>query len=414
VQPSPGRAGTVLAGHIVFTLLYSALFANILWLMPLLARLRFGTDDPFWKDWQTTLVTAAIPTVMMTSIFWAELMRRVGLRTYLLVFWFVAAVPLGCVALAQNYWQFLACHLVAAAGFASWSPANGTLLKHFYGDAVRGRVFGLLNAVTQAGSIAAIFALGTWIERDPRAFRIYFPCAAAAQFGGILVLRHLVRLTKAEGHWITERARSWKTLLRPVWNMGAILRTDRTFLRYELAFMTYGAAFMICDALLPVLATDKLGMWYEDFSQSTQMAVKGAMLVVILPMGWVLDRIGAVRTCAISFAALTLYPLFLLLADGPAGVAVASATYGIGLGGVMLGWTLGPVTLAGSADRVPQYIAIHATLVGVRGIVFQSGGMALYKITGDFTWPLGLAALAFLWAAVQMRQLHGAERNARK
>ena len=402
------RLGTVLAGHIVFTVVYSALFANVFWLMPLLVRLRFGAEDAHWKDWQTTLVTAAIPTFMMSSIFWAELLRRVTLRTYLLVFWLVGAVPLGCVGFAQNYWQFLACHLVAAAGFASWAPANGRLLKHCYSDAVRGRAFGLLHAATLGGSIAAIYFVGAWLERDPNAFRIYFPSAAAVQLIGVAILRWLVRLTQAEHEVAAESARSWTALLRPVLHMGNVLRADRTFLRFELAYMTYGAAFMFCDALLPVLATDKLGMWYEDYAQSTQMTVRIAMLVVILPAGWLLDRIGPVRTSGIAFSILALYPVLLLLAGGPVGVGVASAVYGVGLGGVMLAWTLGPVALAGSSEKVPQYVAIHATLVGVRAIVFQGAGMALYKATGGFIWPLGLAALAFLWAAVQMRQLHSA------
>ena len=76
----PARPATILAGHILFTLLHATLFANILWLMPLLVRLYFGSDDPDTKDWQTTLVTAAVPTFLMLSIFWAELLRRVKLR----------------------------------------------------------------------------------------------------------------------------------------------------------------------------------------------------------------------------------------------------------------------------------------------------------------------------------------------
>jgi hypothetical protein len=39
--------------------------------------------------------------------------------------------------------------------------------------------------------------------------------------------------------------------------------------------------------------------------------------------------------------------------------------------------------------------------------------MLLYKLTGSFVWPLLLAAIAFAWAAVQMRQLHGTIAQAR-
>jgi len=122
----------VLAGHVVFAVLYSALFANIAWLMPLLVRLRFGADDTYWKNWQTTLVTASVPVLLICSIFWGELLRHVSLRRYLLIFWSLGAVPLACVALVQNYWQLLACHLVTSFGTAGWAPVNGYLLKNFY------------------------------------------------------------------------------------------------------------------------------------------------------------------------------------------------------------------------------------------------------------------------------------------
>ncbi len=412
--PPPARPATVLAGHVLFTLLYSALFANVLWLMPLLVRLRFGSESVDTRDWQTTLVTAAVPTLLILSIFWAELLRRVRLRTYLLIFWLTAALPLGCVGFVQNYWQFLACHLVAAAGSASWAPVNGKLLKHFYSDAVRGRAFAVLSMVTLGATVAAAYLVGKWLEADPDAFRLYFPAAAMVQLVGVVILLRLARRARTTDELAVATVRSWSAPLRPVLHMGRVLWANRTFLRYEAAFMTYGAAFMFCDALLPVLATYKLGLRYEDYAHSTQMSAKIAMLVVTLPMGWLLDRIGPVRTSGIAFAVLALYPVLLLAAGGPAGVAVASAMYGLAMAGVMMGWMLGPVTLAGSPEKVPQYVAIHATLVGVRGVLFQGLGMLLYKATDSFVWPLTAAALLFLGAALQMWRLQGRIRQATK
>lgn len=70
-----------------------------------------------------------------------------------------------------------------------------------------------------------------------------------------------------------------------------------------------------------------------------------------------------------------------------------------------MGWMLGPVSLAPSADKVPAYVAIHATLVGLRGALFQLVGVALAKLSGGFTWPLVIASLAYVWAAWQMFSL---------
>lgn len=403
--PAPAL-GLVLSGHLVFTVLYAVLFVNVLWLMPMLARLRFGSSDPRLLDLQTVVVTAAVPTFMAFSIFWHEVLRRVSVRRYLLIYWLAAVAPLGCLAFAQHFWDFLVLHLIATAGAGSWTPLNGKLLKHFYGDRVRGRVFGLLNAASLIGAIASAYVLGLWIESDPENFRVFFAVTALLQLVGVGVLAWLTRITRTPDEPAPGDRLRWGSLIEPVRNIGAVLRADPTFLRYEAAFMTYGAAYMICEALVPILADRRLGMSYDDYSHSTQMSARIAMLLATLPMGWVHDRLGPMRTSCAAFATLIAFPLLLIAAQSPAGLGAAFVVWGVGLAGVQMGWMLGPLRLAGSAERVPQYVAIHATLVGVRGLVFQWLGVALYALTASFTFPLVLAALLFCHAAYQMAGLH--------
>lgn len=50
--------------------------------MAILARKRFEADD-----WQTMMITAAVPTLMIMSIFWGDLLRRITMRRYLLIHW---------------------------------------------------------------------------------------------------------------------------------------------------------------------------------------------------------------------------------------------------------------------------------------------------------------------------------------
>jgi hypothetical protein len=409
--PPPPPLTRVLVGHLVFTVLHQNLFANVLWLIPMLVRLHFGAENETVRDWQTTFVTTAMPAAMIFAVFWGELVRRVSTRTYLAIFWAATVLPFGCVGFVQNYTQLLICHVIATIGLAGWAPVNGHLLKLFYPDALRGRVYGVLSVAAQAAGATSVYFVGLWLEANPSAFRLFFPLAALVELGGLLFLMFLTPLGKSSAMVLSRRKRSLKRIVRPVFQMGRILWADKTFLRYEAAFMTYGAAFMICDAMLPVLSTVQVGMRYEEYSQSTQMVTKLVMLVMIFPMGVLLDRIGPVRLSGLAFGTLTLYPLLLLTATDAGGVKLASVAWGLGLSGVMMGWMLGPVALARRPNKVPQYVAIHATLVGVRGVLFQALAMGLYKLTGTFTWPLGIAALGFAWGAVQMWQLQGAIRR---
>lgn len=372
---------------------------------PLLARLRFGAGD-----WQMYLITASVPTFLAASIFWDALLRRITLRRYLMIHFCVAILPMAAIALAQNYWHLLACQMLAAIGAAGWSPINGALLKKFYSDSVRGRVFGVLLVPFNLGFMATALGTGIWLSHDADSFRVFMPLLVGAQAVGIAILIGLVGATRSEGGATVGSALTWRGVLAPLRGLAATLRADRRFLRYEAAFMTYGAGFMICDVLFPLLVTDRLGLDYEQVSKSAHVVFRGFMVALAFPLGWMLDRIGPARTCAASFALLALYPIGLLLASGALGLGVASALYGVAMAGVFQGWMLGPVTMASSPDKVSHYVAVHTTLVGIRGVLFQALGMALFRWTGMFEFPLAVAACAFVWAAWQMRRLHDASR----
>lgn len=371
-------------------------------MIPLIARLRFDSGP-----WQMLLITAAVPTCLGLSIFWDDLFRRIRLGRYLLVYWLLAGLPFVLAAGVGQYSQLLLCQVLLALGGAGYSPLNATLLRRLYPQAVRGRAYGLLVIPHMLGGAVIVLVAGRWLAGHPDGYRILLPIVGLVHAVGLVLFFVLGRgLPVAEGR---APPRSLRALLRPVLRMHRVLASDRTFLRYEIAFMTYGAGYMICDALLPLLVTRKLGMNYDEVAESAFVVQRICLLLLVYPVGLLLDRIGAIRTSAAAFAILALYPLGLMAAGGPAGIAVASLFFGLGLAGVMHGWTLGPVTLARDARSASQYLAIHTTLVGVRGIIFQSLGMLVYTATGSFSVALTLAAVAFAWAAWQMLRLHRAD-----
>src|SRR5262249_16905857 len=187
--------------------------------------------------------------------------------------------------------------------------------------------------------------------------------------------------------------------------MLGVLRADRHFAAYEVAFMSYGVGWMICSALIPALATDKLHLNYHQYAQATIVLFQLVNILLFALMGGVSDRIGPMRLATLSFLWLTIYPIGLYLAPGYHTLVICSCLYALGMVGVNLTWTLGPVALASDASRASHYLAIHTTMVGIRGIVAQGLGMALYVWTGSFTIPLVIAAAGFAWAAYRMRGL---------
>lgn len=396
--PAP-KKGTLhlLALHALATALLATF--SVVIILPLVALRYFGAGE-----WQTFFITAAVPTLLSTSIFWHDLQRRLSLPRYLLVHWLAAAGPLVLMMFAQNVTQLLACHIGAAIGAAGWMPVNGMLLKQLYSDQRRGRAFGLLQAATLIAQAAAIGGAGWWLARRPDAFRLFLPAVAATYAGGLILVARLARTRPVQAPPAVGPL-GWRETLRPVFRAREILAADPRFFRYEAAYMTYGCGFMICDALLPHLVTVKLHMPYDEAAGVAYALLRASMLVMILPAGWLSDRLGPIRTSAVAFLGLTLYPLLLLVARDSLGLGIASVVNGVAMAGVMMGWMLGPVSLARSAEQVSEYVAIHTTLVGLRGILFQFAAILGYTLTGTFTGPLLIAAAAFGWAAVQMFRL---------
>jgi MFS family permease len=376
-------------------------------MLPVIARKQFGAGE-----WQTLIITAAPVILYSLSIFWNDLFGRMLFGRYLLVFWFVTCAPLALVGLADTYWGMAIPFLLSCIGGAGYPPAAGELFRALYPEKRRGRIYSIVWGASLLFTALAARLVGAWLNRDPDAFRIYMPVAAGLQLVGVGIF---VGLSHASGH-ASRRAEQVRIaaarpgglarIVEPVAHMREILAKDPVFFRYESAYMTYGIGWMICTALLPALVTDKLHLPYDAISESTQVAYLVAMVCMLYPAGLLMDRLGAVRSTGLSFGLLTLYPLALMWASNTRDLTIASLLYGIAHAGASVGWMLGPVSLAPTPDMVSKYVAIHATLVGIRGKLFQALGVGLYALFHDFRIPLALAAIGFLWSSIQMMQLN--------
>ena len=384
-------------GHAL--LMFLNVSATLSWIVPVMAREEFAASD-----WQTTALTASVPTLLLSSIFWNAVLQRVPLWTYLIILWAFSGLPYVAMAFVDRFELLLAVHLCWAIGHAGWVPLSGKLLKWFYSDSIHGRIFSLLFGVGVLATIVSSFFVGRWLNADPNAYRWIFPLAGSLQLTGFVVI--LLSVQRIPPIPVGAAPPLRRVVFDPILQVVSIFKQDRIFLRYELAFMTYGAAWMICDALLPVLVTDRLKLPYDSFSQSTMMARNCVSLCAVLPWGILLDRVGAVRTSSAAFGVLAGYPILLLIATDEWGLGLANIVFGLGISGIALTWMLGPVSFAPTQELASKYAAIHAMCVGIRGLIFELLGMSLYRLSGSFTLPLLIASGAFLWGARQMWRLH--------
>ncbi len=408
------------AAHIAGVMLLQSTAMAVWFVFPILARKGFAAND-----WQTLIITASQSVLFALSIFWNDLFSRQSFAKYMLTWWALSCLPLAACAFATNYWSLVIPYLISCIGVAGPTPALGGLLKDLYPNETRGRAYSIMWGASMVVGAAFGYGVGRWLDFDANAFRYYLPIAVVLQLLGVGVC---IWLAEAAGHNATRTmapARGSSVFARvvePITHAKEILKADPIFARYEAAYMTYGVGWMVAYALLPMLVTDKFHLSYEAATASTQTPYLIAIVLTMWPAGLLMDRMGPMRSTGISFAMLSVYPLMYLWAIDAGQLAIASFAYGIAHAGASVGWMLGPVSLAPSPAKVPQYVAIHATLVGIRGKLFQGLGVGLYmllksekvpEIIRGFPIPMVLASAAYIWSAVQMFQLDARMKRAK-
>ncbi|MFQ5412616.1 MAG: hypothetical protein ACE5EC_09965, partial [Phycisphaerae bacterium] len=139
-----GETRMILGLHMAGVAFQGAGQAMVL-ILPFLARRRFEAEN-----WQSWVLTAAMPIMQFFTIFWNHYYSRTSVSVYLFVIGLLSCMPVALMAFARDVSFLLVCLVVAAfggaGGGAALSPINADLLRNCYGDRVRGRVYGMITA----------------------------------------------------------------------------------------------------------------------------------------------------------------------------------------------------------------------------------------------------------------------------
>ncbi len=387
--------------------LFSAPFISIhLGLLAMIPVLLRKPDGFAGAKWQVIVATTAMPVAALFSILWSEVYRRISPAWYVFLIWLLAFLPLGGVALSRSAGMVLVFVVVASFGLAGLNPLNGDVLRSCYPPAVRGKVFSILQTVTQCTVMLITFGVGYWLDRDGQAFRLYMPLGVVLMGLGAISFARITRQPLFQERAHHSSSEPLIASLRHAYRgMYRSLREDPDFRRYETGYFIYGMGWMACHALLPFLLVDVLRLEYGQVATATQVTFYLVQLLMLVPAGFLIDRVGHVRMAGWAFAIMAFYPLILIFCTNIYTLTAAIVVYGLGITGVNLTWTIGPVSMARDAARASHYLAIHASMVGLRAGLGQIPAVVLYWLTGDIRIPLLIAALLFMTGAWIMFRL---------
>lgn len=354
--------------------------------------------------WQVTILVSAFPVGAFLGPLWAYLGRRWGMKNLVLIMMLCGSLPL-----LSMYWVRSATVFTALLAFAQFMVSamrmgQASLYRLVYPPERRGRVLGWLTFWTYATLVASAGLTGWLLDKDQQMYRYVYPIAGMCGLIGCGFFS-LLRLPVAEA-----RPGPSATLRRSFGNVERVLRNDRLYLLFELAFFLTGGSFFLSNHVI-LLLTERIFRFGALELTLYLVVIPKVLLALGSPMwGRILDRFGLIR-CRMLISGLLSGALMSyctgLMTGIPHFIFFGCFLQGLSNGGGQLTWFLGSSSLAPRTEDVPLYNGIHFVLNGVRGLLLPSVGSLLFLFTGTGAVAaaimVSLGSLPVLWRALALK-----------
>ena len=340
---------------------------------------------------QLAVMSSAGGGCLLLSLLWARAFHGRAPLPYLVWPGFVARGVFLLVPFVGTAWSFVG--LVVARDFfgAAVAPAQAAVVERVYPRAPRGRALGLGRMAGAALGIGLALAAGQLFDRV--GFRWIFVVAALLGMAASLRLRRLAVPEPETGEDVPAGLRgAWETV-----------RGDHAFRRLLVSSFLFGFGCWIQQPANPLLLVDVLRVSASQIGVFASVAAL-ATLAGSAYWGWLLDRKSSVEALRVMYLIGAATPLIYYLAWSPWVLVASAVTDSLLSVGLELVWMMAVIDVAGP-QRTAQYVAIGATLAGVRGIAGPLVGGLVIHAFGIHAVYLIAAILTFSGAWLVGRDL---------
>ena len=340
--------------------------------------------DPFWLDLATAWALAAPNVANFTSFVWAALAK--GRPKVPFISWLQISACLMVTAIAvfpRTGWGLLATCIALGLARISWTgviTVRAAVWRNNYPTANRATIAGKLATVQSLFLAAAGFIVGKAMDSDPDNYHYLFPLLALFGLVGNQIYRR-VRLRRARQLQRAELDGRKKDAGFHPKAMVALLREDRLYARFMWWMSVFGFGNLMLGPPMTFVVTDELHLDYTAGIMINTIAPLLIMPFAIPLWARLMDRSHIIRFRSIhgwSFvSASAMVTLASYLHSEPL-LYLGAFLLGVGYAGGTLAWNLGHQDFA-PADRDADYMAVHVTLNGIRGILAPLAAWALHQ-----------------------------------
>ncbi|MGH7303063.1 MAG: MFS transporter [Candidatus Rokuibacteriota bacterium] len=341
---------------------------------------------------QLAVMSSAGGGCLLLSLLWAKAFDGRPPLPYLVWPGFVARGVFLLVPFVSSAWSFVG--LVIARDFfgAAVAPAQAAVVERVYPRAQRGRALGLIRAAGAVLGIGLALAAGQLFDRI--GYRWLFVAAALLGMAASLRLRRLAVPEPETG------GAGAPVSIRGAW---LAVRDDHAFRRLLVASFLFGFGCWIQTPAQPLLLVDVLQVSASQLGVCAAVAAV-ATLAGSAYWGWLVDRRSSLEALRAMYLLGATTPLIYYVAWSPWVLVASAVTDSLVAVGLELVWMLAIIDIAGP-QRTAQYVAIGATLAGVRGVAGPLLGGLVIHAFGIHAVYLVAAILTFSGAWLVGREL---------
>lgn len=281
----------------------------------------------------------------------------------------------------------------------------------------RARMTGKFQAVSVTISSLIAIGLGYAMQVSEDSYRFLIPIFGLIALVGVGSYAR-IKVRSESTILAREQAQTNKTTgsIEPIAalfrSITRVMIDDRDYRRYQTCQFLIGIGNMMSWAPFVIIAKEQFGLDYLPGLLLTQV-IPLLMMPIFIPF-WArfMDRVHIVTfrsihswvfvlTFILSLLAAQTHALWLLYA--------ASITRGIAFGGGALAWNLGHLQYV-KPERSTDYMAVHVTLTGVRGLTAPFLGVGIYSMyetmwPGEGSWVFAVGLVITLCGTIGFRSL---------
>ena len=342
-----------------------------------------GVDDA-WLDLATAWALAAPNVANLTSFIWAALARGRPKVAFISSLQITACLLVAAIALfPRNGAGLIAVCVALGLARTAWTGVitiRAAVWRNNYPNASRATIAGKLATVQSIFLAAAGLLIGRAMDWNPDNYHYLFPLLAICGLVGNHIYRK-VRLRRARALQRAELdGRKRDSAVNPM-GMVTLLREDRLYAKFMWWMSVFGFGNLMLMAPMTYVVTDEFSL---DYTQG--ILINAIVPLVVMPLAiplWakLMDSCHIIRFRSIHGWTFVLASLAVTLASYLHSLEllyVAAFLLGVGYAGGTLAWNLGHQDFS-SAERDADYMAVHVTLNGIRGILAPVAAWGLHQ-----------------------------------